>query len=274
MDNRRKPLSNMSLPPQTAPRSLQGAPSRFLYTPFLWAVFILGFATVLSFVGDQWLNIKAGKLALELKAPLSELKVGALLPYEVVSKQVMDAEVVEALGTDRYLNWSLRNPSADEDDPLRRAELFITYYSGGHNLVPHTPDVCYRGAGYNPAQVHENFSVQLSSQPQSMPIRVCTFEKTAVFGRQKMTVVYTFHCNGHYVATRTGVRGLINSFSNYYAYFSKVELSFPYASRAESIEGTKMFFDRLLPILARDHWPDFERAEKEARQGHSNTAGL
>ena len=48
---------------------------------------------------------------------------------------------------------------------------------------------------------------------------------------------------------------------NRYAYFSKVELTFPSATRAQSIEGAGMLFSRLLPALVDEHWPDFEAAE-------------
>ena len=84
--------------------------------------------------------------------------------------------------------------------------------------------------------------------------------------RTKETVLYTFHCNGRFVATRTGVRILINDLWNTYAYFSKIEVSFPKATRTLSIEGAKKFFDRVLPLLLRDHWPDFTAEEKKARR--------
>ena len=146
----------------------------------------------------------------------------------------------------------------------------LTYDSGGNNLVPHTPDVCWVGGGYEPAQPHENVDLDtpsLLANRSSVPGRVCTFAKTAMRNRSKQTVVYTFHCNGRFVATRTGVRILVNTPTNRYAYFSKVELTFPGATRAQSVEGAGMLFDRLLPALVRDHWPDFQAAEKAARSG-------
>ena len=47
-----------------------------------------------------------------------------------------------------------------------------------------------------------------------------------------------------------------------YAYFSKVEIRFPRATREENVEGAKMLLNRLLPVLLRDHWPDVKAAEQ------------
>ena len=177
--------------------------------------------------------------------------------------------MAEALGTSNYLCWVLEDTSVAPRDPLRSVDLFVTYYSGGNDLVPHTPDVCFVGGGYQPAQPHKNIEFELPLDDPRMatiPVRVCTFAKTAVFQRKRISVVYTFQCNGKFVATRTGVRFLVNTLANTYAYFSKVEVRFPRATRAQTIEGAKKLFARVLPILSRDHWPDFEAAEQRAKQ--------
>jgi hypothetical protein len=177
--------------------------------------------------------------------------------------------VVDALGTDQYINWVLEDTSVPTADPLRVAYLFVTYDTGGVNLVPHTPDECRLGAGYQPAQPHENVEVNvphLAPDLASIAVRLCTFVKTAVFNREEVSVVYTFHCDGRFVATRSGVRLLINDLTNRYAYFSKVEVSFPRATREQSLQGAVKLLDRLLPVLVRDHFPDYAAAESAARQ--------
>jgi hypothetical protein len=77
--------------------------------------------------------------------------------------------------------------------------------------------------------------------------------------------LYTFHCNGEFAATRTGVRKLINDLSAVHAYFCKIEIGFPYASREESIRGAERLLNGLLPALLRDHLPDFYAAEEQAK---------
>ena len=249
------------------------ATSRSMFTglftpPFVLAVVVLGMSGVLAGPFSKWMNFRQTKLPLPLKAPLSALDVEAIAPFRVVDRRVFAREVIEALGTDRYVYWTLEDTSMPRGHPLRLVTFFVTYYSGGRDLVPHTPDVCYLGTGYEPAQRHENTATRVASlgpESSTVPIRVATFIQTAVFDRRKRTVIYTFHCNGRFAVTRSRVRLLINDPRNTYAYFSKVEVSFPAATREQNIEGAAKFFERVLPVLAEDHWPDFEAAETTAR---------
>lgn len=234
------------------------------------AVLLLGSGAFLSQFVTRWLDIKLVKQPLPLVTPLSRMSESAVAPYRVVAREVIPAPIAVVLGTSKYLSWTLENESVAADDPLRYARLFVTFYTGGHNLVPHTPDQCYVGGGYNPAQPHENMEIVLPSLPDDLSpvaIRVCTFVKTGVFGNKKLSVIYTFNANGRFVATRIGVRLAITAPTDTYAYFSKVEVSFPNATRAQSIEGARLLFDRVLPALLQDHWPDHEAAERAARAG-------
>ena len=247
----------------------QGNQSGFLTSPFLVALVLLGGAAGLVGPVARSMNFRQAKTAIPLKKPLSAMAVDGLMPFRVVERHILESVVVEALGTDHYLNWTLEDTSAPTIDPLRYAQLFITYDTGGQNLVPHTPDECRLGAGYEPAKPHENTDVKLSplgSGPTDVPVRVCTFVKTAVFNREEVTVVYTFHCNGEFAATREGVRLLFNDPRDRHGYFSKIEISFPRATREQSMQGAARLLNRLLPVLLRDHWPDFAAAEAAARK--------
>lgn len=220
----------MNLPPQTAARRLV---SNLVTPPFVVAVAMLGVAAGLAGPVANWMHIKQGKKALPLKSPLTALNETEIAPYRVKTRRVLDPAVVEALGTDLYLDWTLEDGDLPPNDPLREVNLFVTYYSGGHNLVPHTPDVCYFGAGYAAAMPHENTRIEVATlgpDLSTVPIRVCTFARTAIFDHGNLSVVYMFHCNGRFVATRTGVRVLINDPVSTYAYFSKVEVGFPNAT--------------------------------------------
>lgn len=243
--------------------------SRIVTPPFVVAVILLAAAAILAGPVGNWMRIKHAKRALPLRAPLSTLDEAAIAPYRVVERHVLEPVVVEALGTDRYLSWTLEDTSVGLDDPLRYATFLVTYYSGGRNLVPHRPDVCYLGEGYEPAQPHGNLKIDVPSLvpgSTALPVRACTFVKTALRNRTKLSVVYTFHCNGRFVATRTGVRVLLNDLTSTYAYFSKVEVSFPRATRAQCVQGAGKLFARVLPTLIADHWPDFEAEEEAARR--------
>jgi len=253
-------FGHMELPIQTAfTKPLAG----LITLPFGLAVALLGAAVILAGPVSSWMDFQQGKAPLPLKKPLGALDMEGLLPYRAIERQALESTVVEALGTDQYINWLMEDTSVPQTDPLRYAHLFVTYDTGGVNLVPHTPDECRLGAGYQAAQPHENIDIHV---PLAIPVRLCTFLKTAVFNREEVSVVYTFHCNGQFVATRSGVRLLINDMSNRHAYFSKVEVSFPRATREQSLQGAAKLFERLMPVLVKDHFPDFEATESAARR--------
>jgi hypothetical protein len=241
--------------------------NRFFTAPFIFSTVALAMSAVLSGPIASWLEIQQAKKSLPLRQPLGSLNTEAIHPYRVVSRQVLEPGIVEALGTDQYISWTLEDTSLPANHPLRMAYFFVTYYTGGHHLVPHTPDVCYLGSGYEPAQPHENEDLAVLSEtgPSSVPVRVCTFAKTAVFNRLEFTVVYTFFANGEYAGTRNRVRVLLNDLRNRHAFFSKIEASFPGAGRRESIEGARKLFSVVLPVLAQHHWPDFRAAEETGR---------
>ena len=133
----------------------RGSVSRLFTTQFTVAVMLLATAALLAGPVAKRLQIKQAKRALPLQKPLGTINTVALAPYHVWHRRTLDPVIIDALGTDRYLSCTLEDTSAPRGDPLRYANLFVTYYSGGGHLVPHTPDVCYLGAGYAPAQPHE-----------------------------------------------------------------------------------------------------------------------
>ena len=173
--------------------------SRLITRPFVVAVVFLSAAAVLAGPVANWLQIKHRKQPLRLRSPLATLDADAIAPYRVIRRHVLEPAIVEALGTNQYLDWTLEDRSVAPDDPLRYVNLLITYDTGGYNLVPHTPDVCRRGAGYQPAQPHENTVLEvpaLTETLRSVPSRGCTFAKTDIFRRGKVSVGYTVYCNG------------------------------------------------------------------------------
>jgi hypothetical protein len=212
------------------------------------------------------------KEPIELRTPLGLLDATRLAPYVREAQHNLSAAMEDALGTADYLDWVLVDrsvpgwdPSAGFSagrDPRGVVNLSITYYTGGANLAPHTPDVCRLGGGYQPKQPHEYRTIDVPTVGE-VPVRVCTFVKTAIFQHDEPTVVYTFHASGEFTASRSGVRNLTRRITNRYAYFSKVEVSFggpgcqpPNLGREESVAAAAKLFDTVLPILLEEHWPD------------------
>lgn len=246
---------------------------KVLHTPFVVAVALLGVGALLAGPVTRYMDIKQIKKELPLRSPLGALASEVLQPYRVVERQILEPTMVETLGTEQYISWLLEDTSRGERDPMRVAHLFITYYSGGREKVPHTPDVCYLGSGYRPARPHENIERRVSSLAgrfDEIPLRVLTFQKTAVHDHRQVSVVYTFFVNGTFAVDSRWVRVLLNNLQNHYAFFSKVEVSFPFATREETIDGAARLLDTLLPILIERHWPDFEEAERAAKETHAS----
>ena len=251
--------------------------------PFLVAVGLLLCSALLAGPVASVLGYTRIKQRLELKAELNAVEVEKLAPYslrrvgEHDGKILLPREIVDALGTNQYLSWKLEDTSLPKNDPLRFVDLNVTYYSGGHNLVPHTPDACMAGGGYNPVRLeHTGVDVPgLGLADDRLPVRDCAFGRTKVFKEEHVEVIYTFYCNGRFVASRDAVRVLLNNPRDTYAFFSKVEVSFPGSSHEENIRGAEKLLARLLPVLLEDHWPDFEAAElaADASTGKAGAGG-
>jgi hypothetical protein len=205
-----------------------------------------------------------------LRKPLGEFNKLGLGPYEFVSRATFGAAMVESLGTDEFMSWYFRDTSVtDRRSPLRYIYLHVPYYTGGRDLVPHTPDNCMHASGYS-LKVGENVELPIESLGRKIPVRVVTFEKSSIYDNDRPTVVYTFHCNGDFTETRSGVRWRINSLSERYAYFCKIEVSFgsPQAvprnpTREEAMEAAAKFLSHVLPRLIDEHLPDWQAIQHD-----------
>jgi len=237
--------------------------------PFLLCLFVLGSAAVMTGPVARWARIALIKQPIDCRKPLHELRKDALGPYRFVEDEgtQFSAAIVAALGTDVLINWTFEDTRKEVSPRLRFISLAVTYYTGAANLVPHTPDLCFRGAGYQLKQ-EENLAVPvtgLGPGPVQVPIRVLTFVASSILGNAEPTVIYTFHGNGQFTASRNGLRLLITDPRDKSAYFSKVEISFSSGrggvrnpTREQSIEAAREFLSHVLPLLVKEHWPDWE----------------
>ncbi len=201
------------------------------------------------------------KLPLELKRPLDQLAVEKLHPYELAQSYVIPEEIETELGTKEYIQWNLVNTDLDKNDPLRLVSLFITYYTGNPDKVPHTPDVCYVGGG-GTIEDRQNLKLTIprSGAPDDqVPFRLLQIQVPGNWsGNDHRLVGYFFAVNGTYKCQRNEVRLLQNNIRDRYAYFSKIELFFPYAESADRdavVSGMEAFLRVLVPVLLEDHLP-------------------
>jgi hypothetical protein len=156
--------------------------------------------------------------------------------------------------------------------------LFVTYY-GVPDVVPHVPDVCYTGGGYQKLG-SEDVTLQVlkdgpatggalaeTSMRRKLPAKYVVFAATDSslwIGSMKFPVLYMFGVNGDYAAGRQDVRMILNrSLFRKYSYFSKVEWKFfnggfgriTYPNKEEAIAASEKLLGVILPVLEKEYWP-------------------
>lgn len=220
----------------------------------------------------SWFGWVIRKEAVPLKRPLQQLDVRALGPrYELNTERMrrlepMSEEMEESLGTKEYAQLFITDTQKGADDPTRVALLFVTYYTGRPDMVPHVPDECYLAGGYDKkSEATRSVPVPDCGAPNDeVPLRVLEFEgrQTAQrigMGGDTVTVLYFFHVNGGYATTRNGVRASMLNPWQRYAYYAKIELTFTSeaavrAGRDASVAATGPLLTRVLPVLLKNHF--------------------
>jgi hypothetical protein len=249
----------------------------YFQTPFLVSLTVL-----LTFAGGvNYVSVRQGiirtKEPLPMKEPFALLDDKLLRPYKVLKKSKIDnKDIIESLGTEEYLQWLLEDTTVDALSPVKNCFVFITYYTGNPDQVPHVPEACYTGGG---SEVKEKFSVtfdigdvNLSGLPpgSKIPATGLVFsQKSAEVWQnaEQFPVIYFFKVNGLYKGNRTATRIVLGDLTSKYSYFSKVELKFFslkgfYPGKAEAITAAERLLKILLPVLERNHWPDWNEVNK------------
>lgn len=260
----------------------------YLQPAFLVCVAILASAGGLKKTAIERVGLRLSKLPIELRKPLDLLDEELLTGYTVVNKsKIENKDVLESLGTDEYIQWIIEDTEAHAYSPTKYCSVFITYYTGNPDQVPHVPEECYVGGG-NTKLGNEELTLKISETetglspgPESseevelmdFSVRHLTFKsksKSMWEEASKFSVLYFFKVNGEYASSRGGARAIMqkNLFGKY-SYFSKVEWRFfakagnTPASEEDVIEASEKLLPVLLPILENEHWPDWEKANSE-----------
>jgi len=233
------------------------------------------------------LGVVLRKEAIPLKRPLQLLDTRKLAPAYELDKVRSDAQepmtedMLETLGTHEYLQTYLLDTRKTNDDPTRVALVFITYYTGRPDMVPHEPDACWGAAGYDRVSA-ETVRVRVpgvGAPNDTIPVRVMQFkagrrDRFAVGATDSVTVVYFFHANGRYALTRNDVRESLSNPFQRLAYYAKVEVTFlsggsVRAGKDASVAALGPLLERLMPVLLNDHF----RLEKFGSPGQPVAAG-
>ncbi len=264
----------------------------FCQPAFLICVVVLALAGGgKSFVIRQ-LGVQLTKLSLPLQKSLELMDPDELAPYKRLKKSVIDnKDILEELGTKEYLQWILEDTEADKSSSTSICSLFITYYTGNPDKVPHIPDECFVGAG-NQRLARENIKINVAGLaktenhanteqvPQTNGIKEINARYVVFTGGNsniwtssvKFARLYFFKANGQYAGSRGETRKIMGqNFFGKYSYFCKVEWQFyGYGltgridpTKDETIEASERFLSVLLPVLERDYWPDWDKANSK-----------
>jgi hypothetical protein len=142
--------------------------------------------------------------------------------------------------------------------------------------VPLVPEECFLGVGYR-LEDSTGVTLDLSDGPapaRSVKARHLVFVRDrpgdglAIDGQR--TVMYFFRVNGQYANDRTEARQILmkNVFGKH-SFFSKVEWSFLPSSGVspptleQAVNAGEKLVSRLLPTLEKDHWPEWEKLNRE-----------
>ena len=250
----------------------------YLEPSFLICVLVLAAAAAGKSMVIQKLGIQLTKLAIPLKKPFDQMDEALLAPYRVINKlEMKNKDVIESLGTEEYVQWVIEDTQVEKNSPVRFCSLFITYYTGDPDQVPHVPEECYVGGG-NQIVSRESVKVKINCPPTDCPELPDKMDiRYLVFGGSgsdvwsasiKYPVLYFFKVNGKYVPSRTETRKVMGvNFFGKYSYFSKVEWKFfgggsgemSYPTKKEPVlAASEKLLSVLLPVMEREHWPEWE----------------
>jgi hypothetical protein len=211
------------------------------------------------------------KEPLPLKKSLDLLDENGLAPYRVLSKYpIENEEVIKALGTQDYIQWVLEDTEAAGDSSGRKCGLFITYYDLP-DRVPHVPEECYAGGGYQRlASDSVTLEVNTAGFKEKIQGRCLVFAGTGSnywHSGTKFSVFYLINVNGVYAGSREDARIALNkNIFGKYSYFCKVEWWFLGQSNErtcpaeeQAVTASEKLLGVILSALEREHWPDWEK---------------
>ena len=253
-------------------------------SPRFWAAALILASAAVGVRVLPRLGIFPQKAAVPLKRPLRQFDVRKLAPRYVRhpvndTMRPMSEDAIESLGTEEYLQIYVLDTQKAPTDPTRVANLFVTYYTGQPDMVPHVPDECYLAGGYDIlGSTMSDVHVAGSGAPHDeIPVRVMRFvapqrRRVANAAPGEVVVMYFFDVNAGYAASRNGVRLWLSNPLARYAYYAKIEVSFTddalvhTAGADASRAALAPLLEAVVPVLRSDHFDLDKFASPEAVQ--------
>jgi exosortase len=209
---------------------------------------------------------------------------------QVGTDEVMSAEMLEELGTKNYLNRVYRQKQVAAGKTPRHVTLHLAYYTGMIDTVPHVPERCMTGAGFQMVADSKDLPLKFDAKPWRpdeaasqvlgapvltgttglysdrgpnrrvrLPVGIENAEmRFSAFsvgtGNMKATshAGYFFIANGGLSASAEGVRALAFKLDDDYAYYLKVQVQTTDVESAEELRDlASNLIGELLPEIMR-----------------------
>ncbi|MFQ5411911.1 MAG: exosortase-associated EpsI family protein, partial [Phycisphaerae bacterium] len=133
------------------------------------AVFLLAVGAAAMQVAKDYKILTVIKKPLPLRKPLNDLDRSALAPFRFEASRTMSPDIVQELGTDQYIYWTLLDP-AKRRAKDRPVSVFVTYYTDIQDQVPHVPEECYHQGAFTPGD-DDTLTMRLDSLQRDVKIR-------------------------------------------------------------------------------------------------------
>lgn len=227
------------------------------------------------------------KESLPTRKPLNFFDASRLgLRYALAPDQPLPLphDLVENLGTENYIQLALIDRDVSPNDATYLAQVFVSYYTGKPDMVPHNPKECMRAGGWL-LKGESLISAEVDApgaKRVSIPVSVLQFEPPQTSkmmfslapANTQHTVMYFFYTNGGYVTTRNEVRWKVANLGDRYAYYSKIEISFSDkngrpASRDQAVAAVTPLLQAIMPVLWQDHYQDWDAIKSGQAPGKS-----
>lgn len=229
------------------------ARQRWNFWCFVLAVVCLGGTALgLHLARDRLVLIKK---PLVIRKYLRDFDRGVIKPFVFLSSRTLPSETIAELGTDEYADWRVNLPG--EGHPWSGSVgLFLTYYTGKQDQVPHVPEECFYQGAFTPAG-DETLKMEMPKLEEEVAVRRLAFYPPGQV-RNKSYVYYVLSVNGVFHTQRDTARVQMANPRDTHLYYAKVEISL------EGVDDTRLgemdehirgLLDRTLTELRREHWP-------------------
>ena len=274
--------------------------SRVVATSVVAAILLAG-ALTFNFAVAQ-MDLRFRKIAMPLRQSMWALDSEVGPWVKVTTDTRFNADIEKELGTTDYVQrtyvdtrdadpkvfaeWNAATQKTDElrrkllnsvaaNNPLGIVNFHAAYYTGGVDTVPHIPDRCMVGAGFETTGRQE---VDLPALPDGAPLTMSFLQFEQRAGQQQVqrhNVAYVFKVNGDYEADAiTGVRLKLQDLRISHAYFAKIEVSSTTGGTEtdESQAAIADFLTYMLPAVDEclPVWPPEDAVTEESLAEESN----